>query len=105
MFSTSLLKKIKTSAISYASLSNARNKETIPLTDQLNRLCGYRYSDEQLEKGDILNETISDVAEHIRCEKDKAKRNSSLYNSTRHICLYHLYDRLQKKRRKSISAL
>lgn len=105
MFSQSVLDKIRTSAIDYATVNNASNKGTTPLSDQLYHLTGYHYNDIELERADILNRTISDVAEHIRCEKDKAKRNSSLYNSNRHICLHDLYNRLQKKRGKPISTL
>ena len=105
MFSQSVLDKIRTSAIAYATVSNVSKKETMPLPDQLCHLIGYRYSDEELEEADILNSTILDVVEHIRCEQDKARQNSNLYNSNRHICLHDLYKRLQKKRGKPTSAL
>jgi len=45
------------------------------------------------------------VSKKVQGSKSKARKNSSLYNSNRHIALINLYERLQKKREKLISAL
>lgn len=105
MFAQSVLDKVKASAMAYASVKSISHKESTSLSDQISRLLSCKYSDQELEKSDILGEITLAASKAIRCEQDKARENSSLYNSNRHIALHDLRIRLQKKREKLISAL
>lgn len=105
MFSQTVLDKIKTSAIQYASVINATKAPNLPLCERVSLLIGRTYNDKELERLDLVTKIISEISEIIRAEQYKARQNYSLYNSNRHIALHDLLNILQKKRKKLISAL
>ena len=104
VFSQCVLDKIKASAAANVSMRSSKNQDAIFLSEQVFHLIGYKCHNEELEQSAFISKIILEVSENIQGEQQKARQNSNLYNSSRHISLHDLYNRLQKKREKLISA-
>lgn len=98
MFAQSVLDKIKESASEYALARSKSLNKNIPLCDVVYNLIGYKCCENDFEETHSLDQLLLLVSKNVQGSKSKARKNSTLYNSNRHIALINLYERLQKKR-------
>jgi len=105
MFAQSVLDTIKSSAVEYARTGNKSADQNKTLCELVDNLIGYKCCEQDFADICFLDEMLLLVSKSISWSKSKARKNSSIYNSNRHMALINLYETLQKKRETLGSAL